>query len=223
MSGIGVTELSGKFGGTVGARNKSGMTIRNRVKGTNPKTNAQLTQRAKFSNNASGWRELTTAERKAWILSASSGEWPQKNRLGETVQPTGSGLYNLLNDTLSSVGVAIITAPPLKVSFTQITLGAFTVAEAVPAMSLIYAGVLAADEGLVLTATFGMSPGVSRPSNFRKIAYYVTTSPANLLASYSAVFGNPIAGTQVFIRAEIVNEMTGQRELVGQVSAIVAA
>jgi hypothetical protein len=222
-SGIAITEISGKLAGTVFARNGAGLSTRNRVKGTNPRTNLQTTQRAKFSSNAGGWRGLTDAERKSWNLAAASGEWPYKNRLGETQQPSGSQLYNRLNDTITSVGGAVITTPPLKVSFTAITLGALTSASGTPSLSLAFTGVLGSDEGLVITATYGLSPGVSRPSRFNKVAYYTSTTPANLLTGYQAVYGNPIEGTRIFVRAEIVNELTGQRELVGQVSAIVAA
>ena len=223
FSGFGITEISGKVGGNVSARNKSGATLRNRVKGTNPRTNAQTNQRAKFSSNAGGWRGLTTAERKSWNLAGASGEWPIKTRIGEVMQPSGSQLYNMLNDTITSVGAAPISSPPLKVSFTSIVLGTLTAASGAPALSLAFTGVLGSDEGLVVNATYGVSPGVTRPSNFRKVAYYASTTPANLLAGYQGVFGNPIEGTQIFVEVEIVNELTGQRELVGKVSAIVAA
>ena len=223
MSGIGVTELSGKFGGSVGTRNQSGNILRNRVKGTNAKTNSQITQRGKFSNTSAAWRGLTAAERLAWNTAAASGEWPYQNRLGETRQPSGFQLYSRLNNNLAAIGATVITAPPLKQSFTQITLGTLTAAAGTPALSLAFTGVLAADETMVCEATYGTSPGVSRPSNYRKIANYASTTPANLLAGYQAIFGNPIEATKIFIRCKLVNETTGQDVLVGEVSAVVAA
>lgn len=223
MSGIGITEISGKFGGTVGARNKTGMIARNRVKGTNPKTNKQITQRAAFATQSASFRDLTAAERLAWQRAAESGEWPYRNRLGEAAQPSGSQLFNRLNDNIVSVGGTPITTPPLKVAMSQITLGALTSAAGTPALSLVFTGTIGADETLVVEGTFGTSPGVSNPSRFNKLTNYTSTSPANLLASYQAVFGNPIAGTKIFIRCYLVNDTTGQRIDVGQVSAVVAA
>lgn len=223
LSGIGVTGVSGKLGGTVFSRNNGGAGVRIKTKGTNPRTNAQTTQRAKFSNQASSWRDLTDAERLSWNLAAASGEYNSKNRVGATITPSGSVLYNRLNNTIVAAGGTPITTPPLKVGFTAITLGALTAASGTPALSLVFTGSLATDERLIVEATYGTSPGVSRPSNFRKITNYSGTSPANLLSAYAAVFGNPIEGTKIFVRVTIVNRTTGQSELVGQVVAVVAA
>lgn len=222
-SGIGATEISGKVGGSVFARGGSGMTVRNKAKGTQAKTNSQLVQQGKFSTNATAWRDLSDAERKAWTLAASSGEWQRSNRLGKSVKPSGPSLYSQLNNTLSVIGGTVITMPPLKVAFTPIVLGALTMAAGTPAMSLAFTGVLDGSESMIVDATFGASPGVQRPSQFRKIATYASTTPANLLSGYQGVFGDPIAGTRVFVRVTIVSETTGQRQVIGQVNAIVAA
>jgi len=222
-SGVGITEISGKFGGSVGARNTSGNVLRNRVKGTNARTNAQITQRGKLSNTSAAWRSLTAAERKSFVTAASSGQWPYQNRLGETKQPSGFQLYSTLNNNISVVGGTPLTEPPLKVGFTAITLGALTAAAGTPALSLAFTGVLDASESMVVFATYGMSPGVARPNRYKQIAIYGSTTPANLLAGYTAIFGALVAGTQIFVRVKLINDGTGENQEIGQVSAIVAA
>src|SRR3990172_5110235 len=55
MSGVGITEASGKLGGQVFTRNKGGAVLRNRVVGTNPQTVAQQAVRAIFGAISSAW------------------------------------------------------------------------------------------------------------------------------------------------------------------------
>lgn len=220
MSGIGIVEARGKLGGSVFGKNKSASVIRKYTKPNNPRTNRQLSQRANFSYIANLWRGLTTALMESWNQAAASGEWPVTNKVGDKSQPSGIQLFARLNNTLKAIGSPYIDAPPLKVSFTGIQLGALTITGA--AMTLAYTEDLAGTETLQIFASPGASAGVSRPSNFKLIATSTAISPINLFSGYTSVFGTPVAGQKVFVRVEIIAQETGQRSKVGQASDIVA-
>lgn len=58
--------LSGKLAGTVYARNKAGYYVRNWTMPLDPRTPAQIQNRARFSTIASSWHALTDAQKAAW-------------------------------------------------------------------------------------------------------------------------------------------------------------
>ena len=225
MSGLGVTEASGKIGGTVVGKGRSGQFARVRVKPVNPRTNAQIGQRSKFSVRSQGWRGLTEAQIQAWNAAADSGAFPLKNSLGVTFQPTGSQLYNQLNLNLAKIGQAAISDVPVKEALPAILLGALTSAAGTPALSQAFSGTLGSGYSLAIYATAPVSPGISRPprSRFRYLTTYTSTSPANLLSAYQALYGDPIEGQKIFLYAEVVSETSGQTALAGSSVAVVAA
>lgn len=225
FSGIGITEGSGKIGGTVVGKGRSGQFARVRVKPVNPRTNSQTAQRSKFSVRSQAWRGLTEEQVAAWNAAADSGAFPLKNRLGVTFQPTGAQLYNRLNLNLAKIGASAISDPPVKESLPAILLGALTAAAGTPALSLAFTGTLGTDYSLAVYATPPVSPGISRPgrSDYRYLTTYASTTPANLLAAYQALFGDPIEGQKIFVYAEVVSETSGQTALAGGAVAVVAA
>ena len=216
---------SGKIGGTVVGKGRSGSFARVRVKPVNPRTNSQIGQRSKFSVRTQNWRALTAAEQLAWNAAADSGAFAMKNPLGISFNPTGAQLYNQLNLNIILVGGTAISTPPVKVSLTAILLGALTAAAGTPALSQVFTGTLGANENLAIFATAPLSPGVSRPgkSQYRFITSYSSTSPANLLAAYQAVYGNPVAAQKIFVYALLIDDTTGQSAQAGSSVAVVGA
>jgi hypothetical protein len=224
-SGIGIVGGSGKLGGSVVGRGRSGPFARIRVKPTNPRTNTQVSQRSKLSTRAQAWRGLTSTQIAAWNAAADSGEWPLKNSMGRTFQPTGSQLYNQLNLNLSKIGATAITTPPTKEALPAVLLGTLTAAAGTPALSVAFSGTLGTGYSLAVYAAPQTSPGISRPgrSKFRYLTTYASTTPANILSSYNTLFGTLVAGQKVFIYAEVVSETSGQTALAGQAVATVSA
>lgn len=224
-SGIGMVAGSGKLQGTVMSKGRGGAIARVRVKPTNPRTNKQIQQRSRLSVRSGNWRGLTAAQQSAWNAAGESGEWSLKNALGITFQPTGAQLYNQLNLNIQKVGGTAIAGVPSKASLSAVLLGALTAADGTPALSLAFTGTLGSDEALAIYATGNLSPGVSRPSRskYRYLTTYTSTTPANLLSAYQALYGDPIEGQKIFVYAEIVNEVTGQAAQAGSAVAIVAA
>lgn len=225
FSAIGVTDARGTSGGTTFTKSRAGAAIRRRVVGINPRTNVQTFWRARFAQNSQGWRALTAAQRLAWNTAAASGQYPLRSLLGDPFNPTGAGLYSGINNNIISAGGTAISMPPLLVGLGEVQVSSLTGAAGTPALSLIYTGTLGADERLVIFASYGLSPGRAKGTNFKKLTSsgFSSSSPLNLLSSYTAVYGNLVEGTQVFVRAHLVNETTGENRLAGQVSAVIAA
>lgn len=225
FSGIGITEGSGKLGGSVIMRGRSGQAVRVRVKPVNPQTNLQTSQRSKLSTRSQAWRGLTEEQRSGWNAAANSGQWPLKNTLGTTFQPTGAQLFNQLNLNLQKIGASTISAVPIKESLPAILLGTLTAADGTPALSLAFSGTLGSGYSLAIYAAPQQSPGVSRPgkSQFRYLSTYASTTPANLLTAYNTAFGALVEGQKVFLYGEVVSETSGQAAQAGSAVAIVAA
>jgi hypothetical protein len=177
------------------------------------------------STRAAAWRGLSAAEREAWNAAAATGEFALTNALGQKFNPTGSQLYAQLNLNISTMGGAAITSPPLKTALTSVLVTGLTAAETIPAVSMTFSGVLAANENLIIRLTTNISAGITRPgaSKFRITEVYSTTTPANLLAGFQALYGDPVAGQKIFVTAMIGDDTTGLTAQAGSASAIVAA
>jgi len=74
--------LSGKLGGAVYSRNKSGAYIRNYVKPTNANTKAQQSARANFAGAASGFGTLGETKRQGWNEFAITNFRPKSAKSG---------------------------------------------------------------------------------------------------------------------------------------------
>lgn len=225
MSGLGFTDASGSIAATTVGGGRAGKFARVKVVPVNPKTIKQISQHSKFSTRNSAWRGLTQAQQDAWIGAAASGEWPQKTRLAKTYNPTGPQLYAKLNLIIVQAGGTAIATPPTKVALTAVLLGALTAAAGTPALSQVFSGVLTATERLLIYATGSLSPGKNRPGNsdYRFIVAYSSTTPANLLTAYQAVYGNPVEAQKIFVKAILVENTTGQSAEAGSSVAVVAA
>lgn len=221
-----IADARGSINGTVYSRGIGGLYMKNRVKPLNPQSTAQTAVRNQLAVLASSWRGLTDAQREAW--GAQADNYPATNRLGETYKPSGYQLYMTLNGNLNAVGESIITAPLTPVDFTvnsfvdlqmDISLGALSVATAT------YNVANAADEVTLVEATGSLSQGVSSPSSslFKKIQVGAASlDSVDFEVNYVAIYGEPTAGSKVFVKLSRVNTTTGQRELLGTLSTTVA-
>lgn len=90
-----VSDISGKVGGNVFARNRAGAYVRQFTKPTNPNTPAQAGVRGIFGTNASAWRDLSAAQKQSFNEAAPN--YPYTNRMGETAYYSGQGLYSRVN------------------------------------------------------------------------------------------------------------------------------
>ena len=226
--GGGVAGMSGKLGGTVFARNKSGAYSRNWVNPINPNTTKQQTVRNQFANLISGWKNLSAADQQAWADMAP--QYPYINRVGETSEYSGQQLYNHLNMNLQVVGTTPLTAPLVPQTFSNIRL--ITLDLQLTAGVLTTADVEtddngAATEAVILEVTTSLSGGITKPAKglFKQVLILAdasTSAGMDITSEYQALYGDPELGAKVFIRGWLINKNTGQRLNLGQVEDIVS-
>lgn len=224
FSGIGITEMRGKLGGTVLTRNASGAIARNWVNPVYPGTAPQLSSNNRFALVVGEWQALSESEREAWVAAAELPQWAYTNKVGEVVQPTGQQLFVELN--LSAFEESFpITSPPVKPGLPDIQLvGALldvTAPDTADFGAIFDDGDIPADTTMILQATGCLGTGIMRPkqNQFRQLlriarADFNTTVPCG--AEWEAVFGSPLVGKKVFFRAFLLDNASGVRVTSGQ-------
>lgn len=226
---VGIAAASGKVGGNVFSRNGSGAYLKTFAMPVNPNSTKQQNVRASFGALAGAWRNLTVAQRAAWNDMAP--QYPAQDRLGNTIQYSGQQLFVKLNQSLISAGKAQIDSPLIPKSFSnrsinslslEVTAGAIT--EAIVFMS----DPGTSDESFIVTITPGLSAGITKPgkSQFRKVEVFgdaSLTEDLDIATTYESLYGVPEVGATVFVRVELLNNLTGQRLNLGQSSTIVVA
>lgn len=221
-SGIGMVEGSGKLGGTVMYKGRSGAVARVGTKIINPQSPSQITRRANLSARSQAWQGLTASQRSAWNAAAASGQFPQVNRLGVTYNPTGFQLYVKLNYNIVFSGASAISDPPAPSSLSNFSLTFMFAILAANLISVQYTGTMNPDERVLLYCTPGLSAGVARPSasQFRFISSY---GPAPFLLIYDpfkALFGKPKSGQRIFVKADLLDSKVGLTKNAGMVTMV---
>ena len=207
-----VSEMRNKLNGSVFSRNRGGAYLRTKVTPVNPGTQAQVLARAKLSQFSQAWRGLTQAQRDAW--NSVTNQWAGTDVFGDVVNPSGNALFNRLNINVSIAGGSMLTLPPSPQGADAVTELSVTAAEGTPAMSVTFLpAAVPASHVMFLESTPNMSPGISNASAaFRKIAVLdaAEASPYAALQDQTDKFGAPIAGQKIFVRAKLINMVTGE-------------
>jgi hypothetical protein len=208
-----VVDGRGKIGGHVMSKNRAGAYMRTKVSPVNPRTTDQAACRSRLSAISSAWRGLTTGYVPAW--NAAVDAWKKTDIFGDLKKPSGFNLHQRLNNNALRCGGSAITLPPAPVAISS--LGSLALTAVGPATFEVTCGLLTlgTNEVLEISATPGMSKGIS----FVKSEYRIIISDAALTAGvydatadYNAKFGAPgtTDGKLYFIEAKIVNTVTGQ-------------
>ena len=111
LSAIGITNISGKSGGSVFAHNKNGNYVRRLGIPTQPQTHAQTLVRSVFGALARSWTALDTATRNAWKDWGASN--PKVDQFGDPRPMSGRQAYISANSNLNTVGASLITNPDI--------------------------------------------------------------------------------------------------------------
>lgn len=195
---------SGSRDARTASRNRFGQYFRNRASPVQPRTPAQLNQRARMSTNAAGWRTLTDAQRAGW---ASLGaQITRTDSLGQSYTLNGFGAYTSVNNNKLDAGDAVVAAAPAIV--TPAELATVTITLTAAAFSIAYTATpLPANTRLFIFASPQRSAGVSFNGDYRLLAVTAAAaaSPHNLLAAYTARFGVPVVGNKIFVKLETYN------------------
>lgn len=114
-NGVGIAQISGKVGGVVFARNRTGNYMRNKTMPVNPRSALQVDLRTNLSSLTELWHTgLDAAKRIAWDSYAAS--ITLKNRLGEDIHVTGFNMFVRTNSLRLQAGLLVIDDGPTSIA-----------------------------------------------------------------------------------------------------------
>ena len=111
LSAIGITNISGKSGGSVFAHNKNGNYVRRLGIATQPQTAKQTLARSIFGVISRMWGGLTQAQREAW--KTWGAENPKTDQFGDSRPLTGRQAFISANSNLQTAGFAALSSPSI--------------------------------------------------------------------------------------------------------------
>lgn len=194
---------SGSQAGTTSSRNRYGQYQRTRAVPVNPNSASQGLARGRLSANAAVWRTLTNAQRAGWAGLAT--QMSRSDALGSTYTLNGFGAFMSVNNVLlESGGVRVTDAPALQ---SPATVDSATLTLTNAAFSVAFTPTpLATGAKLMVYASPQRNQGRSFESDYRLVftGAAATTSPANILAAYTAKFGVPVTGNKVFLSVHVM-------------------
>lgn len=118
LPGGGVADIRGSIGGTVFSRNRYGNYARNRTIPVNPNSASQQKIRSCISQIRDAWyNTLTAAQRADWAVYANNV--PMVNRLGQSINLTGYGMFTRTALAQAYNDLALITDSPTVFSLAE--------------------------------------------------------------------------------------------------------
>ena len=197
MKYLGDTQ-SGSKNGVTASRNRFGQYYRRRAVPVQPRTPAQLNQRARMSTNAAAWRALTDSQRAGWL--ALGLMITRTDSLGQTYDLNGFGAYCSVNNNKLDAGDAAVADAPAIVTPADLLTATITLTAI--AFSVAYTATpLGAAVKLFIRCSPQRSAGRKFEGDHRLISVTAAAaaSPANILAAYTAKFGVPVVGNRIFL------------------------
>jgi len=192
---------SGKRGINVSQNGRYGQISRALVIPANPQTQAQQNIRSKFAAAATGWDNLTEAQRTAWVNAAAQRQ--TKPRCGQSGPMTGLQFYVEINATLAIYGLPTVDTPPATPQFPQLAPQNLVISNVGNVVTLKLTCPADPGTNTCVDACSPCKPGIRVNKNYRAIG--VCPAPvqgaADITAQYTAEFGAPVAGQKVFVRA----------------------
>jgi hypothetical protein len=220
-----VTDGRGKLGGHVASKNRAGAYFRTKVTPVNPSTVAQLGARSRFSALSSAWRGLTPTQRDTWR--ANVGDYAKTDIFGNLKNPSGSNLYQRLNNNLLTIGESALDTCPAIDAVATMSSFSFAVSTGGGTIELTFAPVIPATIKFKVFATPGMSPGIDFVKSEYRLIDVLTSADLtglDVATEWSAVFGAvPPAGQKMFIKLVPVLVASGLEGNGISAEAIVAA
>ena len=188
--------------GQTSSRNRYGQYRRTRANPVNTNTSFQVAVRTRLTDLSTAYRALDASQRSGWIGLGSSMQ--RTDSLGQTYNLTGLQAYQSVNGILLAGGddpvsdaPALNEPDPLSTITVTLTDAAFSIAFTPTPL----------DTGarLLVYASPQRSAGRAFESDFRLVyaSAAALASPADVLASYSARFGAPVAGNRVFVQVRV--------------------
>lgn len=232
MSSIGITNLSGKAGGTVYSRNRGGAYAKNFVIPSNTFSEFKQNVKTLFGIIASAWRQLSATQRNSWTEQAAN--YPRLNNLADSITLSGNALHQSLNGNLLNASLPAITnaLPPEGTNTIALSADPITFDIGLTTQLSVSLNLAQSNEDpknhYVVEATSPYSQSVSNVANkFRKLRstaqsggtippassltnVMLAAEPAGLYNAYIARFGTPAVGDKVSFRFRAINPRTGE-------------
>lgn len=224
--GQGVAGMSGKIGGTIHSRGRTGATVKNWTKPCNAMTAKQTRRRATFQQQSSAWGDLTDVQRRGWDAYAQTQI--RLNRQGDAYVPSGRQIYTELNSNLTLVGSANIVAPPIGQAPPAIDPDLAIGVEETAGVLTEFLLTGGATDATVSWVIDGAPPQLTGRQNvtrqMRFLGVGVAGASVDIEAMYVGVFGStmPLAAN-VQIRVRAVTKATGLSSTILLVEGIAVA
>lgn len=197
---------SGSIAGTTSSHNRAGQYTRNRRAPVQPVgTGRRAFIRSAFGASSTAWAALTSAQQAAW--SAYADGHPITDALGQSIKLTGHQMFVAISTQLQNVGQALPTDPPASSATTAPNATVFTVTSA-GVITITLDGSGSASDFILIAFSKPVSAGVT----FNKTYWQQTEVAASSVGGatygtkYVAQFGNPPAGSKVFLKLTPVNQ-----------------
>lgn len=211
LSAIGITNISGKSGGSVFAHNKNGNYVRRLGIPTQPNTHSQTLVRSVFGALARSWNQLNESARNAWKDYGLAN--PKVDQFGDSRPLTGRQAYISANSNLHTAGKSFITNPdiltyemPSVIALSGIV--SWDIQDKEVASAIIEASLSGAEAGIsyvlsVAVVSKGADFGTAK-NKYRQIATGVSTSldTLSIAAQLNGLGVNP--SNNVYIKVEFV-------------------
>lgn len=209
---------SGSYQGITFSRNRNGQYQRSRAVPVQPRTVAQLRQRAQLSANSAAWRTLAPYQLAAW--SSLGLMMTRTDSLGSSYNLTGAQAYGSVNTILTTYGQSPVPDAPLLATPSAVT-GITITAVASPA-ALTVATTGEPGTGFI---SFWASPPQSAGRIFAAKPVLLLTaavggSPYNILTAWNARWGTLVAGQRIAI---VVKTMLDGFESVPNSAAVICS
>lgn len=213
---------SGKLGGTVAARNRSGAYLRNKVTPINPSTTAQQNARGVLGSLSTQWSQLTEAQRLSFNNAVA--DFAKTDIFGDIRNPSGINLFVKLNSNLINTGQAQIASAPVKEELLFSGILSATMDVSTQAVNILLANEDNNFGKVLAVATPTLTNGTSYVKDrFRGIgSVSIATDDIDLSAEYVAKFGNFALGANIHLGFRIISP-TGQASVLQTVKADVVA
>lgn len=217
-----ITDMKGKAGGHVFKGTTAGGVMQSKASPlTGTSASGKLTKadagrviraQANTAENATTWRDLSSAQQLAWTAAAPN--FPFYNKFGMPYVPSGYQLYMSVNNNMLNIGEAKLTAPPSPSELTPTP--AFTIATGVGPALLMLDGDIPLGYKLVLYATSNQSTGRSlEKGRLKAIGIYDDPSlfPLNITAQYVNVYGSVPSGGNFWFEGKLTKADAGRQSV----------
>jgi hypothetical protein len=191
---------SGKCGQVVAFQSRFGLCLRELVIPRNTITPARQFMRGAFGHHSQAYsRKLSDEQRDRWALAGA--QVMSDPRLGQNGPLTCQQLYTSINSVRSRVGLPETLEPPARVAFGPSAVGELVAENTEAGMRLRVRITGELNEDVMV---FGQEPCSAGRRKRRNVAYLGLLPPpvdgwSDITFLYQARYGEPRAGTRVFI------------------------